>query len=143
MNNQLPNDHAENIKKSIESIIGADTTLKRRKKTEYDLNREKFELVIRTLEEVEVRSILLEEDFKLGFSKYDDKFFTIIDILLRLYLGEDAFKMIEFYLYERINPDGTRNNLYDENKNLVPLETPGDLWDLIHIMKEKLQKKTK
>ena len=51
--------------------------------------------------------------------------------------------MIEFYLYERINPDGTRNNLYDENKNLVPLETPGDLWDLIHIMKEKLQKKTK
>ena len=59
--------HTENIKKSIDDVIGANTVLKRKKKTEDDINREKFELIIRTLEEVEVRAMLMEQDFDLIF----------------------------------------------------------------------------
>ena len=46
--------HAEGIKKSIEDIIGADTSLRRKKKTDEDFQKEKFTKLIQTLDEIEV-----------------------------------------------------------------------------------------
>ena len=142
MNQPLDN-QAENIKKSIEDILGVGTTLKRRKKTKEDIDREKFEKIIRTLEEVETRSILLEEDFKLGFNKYDDKFHYVIDTLIELYLGEEALELVEFYLYGRANPDGSANSIMDDKNNNVPFENPTDLWNLIYLLKAELAKRSK
>jgi hypothetical protein len=138
---QPQDEHANKLKGTIENIIGTNTTLKRRKKTEEDINREKFESIILTLEEVELRSTLLEEDFKLGFQKYDEKFYTIIDNLLGLYLGKEAAEVVDFYLFGRINPDGTINTILDENGVEVPLETPSDLWDVVQFLKTKFTKK--
>jgi hypothetical protein len=135
--------HADNVKKTIESIIGADTKLKRRRKTEEDIKKEKFERIITALERVETRSVLLEEDFKLGLSTYDDMFYDIIDDILELYLGKEAFEIIEFYLRGRYNPDGTINQLLDSGQNVIPLESPSDLWDLIMFLRESIEKKSK
>jgi hypothetical protein len=135
--------HTENIKKSIDDVIGANTVLKRKKKTEDDINREKFELIIRTLEEVEVRAMLMEQDFDLAFGTYDEKFYTIIDTLLGLYLGSDATDIVNFYLYNRIEPDGTVNQIMNESGEVVPLDTPADLWELVNFLKANPLKKKK
>ncbi len=113
--------HARKIKSTIENIIGANATLKRRRKTEEDLNRECFEKLITLLEEIEVRSALLEEEFELGFYKYEEKFYAVIDTLLNLYLGKEALEVLDFYLFGRFNPDGSENHITDENGNVVPL----------------------
>jgi hypothetical protein len=134
-------EHNDKVKSTIETLIGASTTLKRRRKTEEDFNKEKFEVIIRTLEEVEVRSTLLEEDFNLGLQKYDDKFYIIIDNLLELYLGKEAMELVDFYLFGRINDDGTANEILDSQGNAVPLNNPSDLWDVIQFMKINLPKK--
>ena len=42
----MNNEHTQGIKQSIETIIGSDTVIKRKKKTEEDLNRESFEKII-------------------------------------------------------------------------------------------------
>ena len=60
-------DHTQGIKTSIESIIGTDTILKRKKKTEDDINKESFEKIIMTMEEVQVRSTILNTDLRLDF----------------------------------------------------------------------------
>jgi hypothetical protein len=127
--------HAKKIKSTIENIIGANATLKRRRKTEEDINRECFENLIILLEEVEVRSTLLEKEFELGFYKYEEKFFTIIDNLLLLYAGKEALELINFYLSGRFNPDGSENHITDENGNVIPLQNPTDLWEVIQYMK--------
>jgi hypothetical protein len=132
-----PNEQTNTIKKTIEDVIGAGTTLKRRKKTERDINKEKFEQLINTLEEVEIRSTLLDVDFQLGFSKYDEKFYSIIDTLIELYLGKNAFELVNFYLFNRINPDGTTNHLSDKDGNIVPLDNPIDLWNIINESRDK------
>ena len=44
---------------------------------------------------------------------------------------KDGFELISFYLYDRINPDGTINYLLDENQNEVKLETAEDLFNLL------------
>jgi hypothetical protein len=118
--------HAEGIKKSIDNIIGSDTYLKPKRKTEEDIQREKFEKVILTLEEIEIRAIILGNDLGLDLSTYDEKFYQVIDGLLGLHFGKEANEVIFFYLYERLNPDGSMNSLIDKNDNRVELNSPSD-----------------
>lgn len=123
--------HADGIKKSIEEIIGQDTTLKSKRPSEEDIQREKFEKLIITLEKVDIRTTMLGTEFELDLSKYNEDFYTIIDSLLYLHFGKEANELIFFYIYERMNLDGTVNELQDEEGNIVVLENPTDLWHLI------------
>ena len=136
-------EHANGIKSSIEDILGAGASLRRKKKSEDDNQREKFEKIIRTLEEIEVRGIILGSDLQLDFRSYDEKFYIVIDYILELHFGKEGNELISFYLYERINPDGSVNELMDENDNIVPLNTPADLWELLKVNQNKLGRQRK
>ena len=135
--------HADGIKKSIDEIIGVDTFLKRKKKTETDQNRERFIKIIQTLEEIEVRGMILGNDIQLDFSSYDDKFYSVIDNLFFLHFGKEACELIFFYIYERLNPDGTANDVEDMDGNIIPLKSPEDLWELVKLTQEKVGKAKK
>jgi len=139
----MNDEHAEGVKKSIEDIIGSDTVLKRKKKSEDDVQRERFEKIIRILEEIEVRSMILENDLELDLTKYDDKFLTVIDGILLMHFGKEICEVIFFYLYERIAPDGSFNELVDANNIPVPLTSPTDLWYLIKKIQEESGKTRK
>jgi len=136
-------EHAKGVQQSIESIIGADTVLKRRKKTEDDINRDTFEKIILTLEQANVRSSIIGGDFKLDFTSYDETFYEIIDNLILMQFGKEASEIIFFYVYERINPDGTVNELADQDNNVVALNSPTDLWMLVNHIKNKTSKTKK
>jgi hypothetical protein len=133
--------HAEGIKKSIDNIIGSDTYLKPKRKTEEDIQREKFEKVILTLEEIEIRAIILGNDLGLDLSTYDEKFYQVIDGLLGLHFGKEANEVIFFYLYERLNPDGSMNSLIDKNDNRVELNSPSDLWEIVKQIQSQTKRK--
>ena len=130
-------EHTQGIKTSIENIIGSDTHLKRKKKTENDINKESFEKIIQTMEEVQVRSTLLHAEFKIDFFNYEEKFYEVIDRLFAIQFGKEASEVILFYIYERMNPDGTVNQLLDKDNHPIPLESPNDLWELVNYMKNK------
>lgn len=134
-------EHTHGIKTSIESIIGNDTTLKRKKKTEEDVNKESFEKIIQLMEEVQVRSTLLHTEFSLDLFNYEEKFYEIIDRLFGIHFGREAAEVIFFYVYERTNPDGSINQLLDKDNHPIPLENPTDLWNLANHLKNKSKKK--
>jgi hypothetical protein len=136
-------EHAKGVQQSIESIIGANTVLKRRKKTEDDINRDTFEKIILTLEQANVRSSIIGGDFKLDFTSYDETFYEIIDNLILMQFGKEASEVIFFYVYERMNPDGTVNELADQDNNVVALNNPTDLWMLVNHIKNKTNKTKK
>jgi hypothetical protein len=136
-------EHAKGVQQSIESIIGADTVLKRRKKTEDDISRDTFEKIIIALEQANVRSSIIGTDFKLDFTSYDETFYEIIDNLILMQFGKEASEVIFFYVYERINPDGTVNELADQDNNVVALNSPTDLWMLVNHIKNKTNKPKK
>jgi hypothetical protein len=137
------NEHAEGIKQSVEDIIGANTFLRRKKKTEDDNQRERFEKIIRTLEEIEVRGVIMGNDLKIDFTTYDEKFYDVIDTLILMQFGKEASEVIFFYLYERVNPDGTINQLVDTNDNYVILNSPTDLWELVKVIQNQVGKPKK
>ena len=68
-------ENIDDAKKSIDLILGSDTTLTRRKKTQTDVTRDLFNKVIINLEQANARSFILENDFKLDLNKYDDIFY--------------------------------------------------------------------
>jgi len=135
--------HADGIKKSIDEIIGVDTFLKRKKKTENDQHRERFVKIIQTLEEIEVRGMILGNDLTLDFSSYDEKFYFVIDALFSIAFSKEACELIFFYIYERLNPDGTANPVEDVEGNDIPLSSPEDLWELVKLTQEKVGKAKK
>ncbi len=132
--------HAQGVKASLEGITGADLSLKRKRKTEKDVNREVFEKIILALEKASVRSSIIGGDFQLDFTEYDETFYEIIDNLILMHFGKEASELIFFYVYERINPDGSINTLADVEGNVVPMNGPSDLWELIQFMKNKKSK---
>jgi len=136
----MSDERTEGIKKSIETIIGSDTVLKRKRKTEEDINRESFEKIILLMDEIQTRGVLLHADLGLDYSNYDEKFYEIIDRLFSMHFGKEAAEVIFFYTYERLNPDGTINELVDEKDQVIHLNTPTDLWYLVNHIKNKTKK---
>jgi hypothetical protein len=132
--------HAQGVKASLEGITGADLSLKRKRKTEKDVNREVFEKIILALEKASVRSSIIGGDFQLNFTEYDETFYEIIDNLILMHFGKEASELIFFYVYERINPDGSVNALADVNGDIVPMNGPSDLWELIEYIRNKKTK---
>jgi len=79
---------------------------------------------------------MLDADYGVNMARYDEPFFQIIDSLIYLHFGKEASEIVMFYLYERVNPDGTINDILDENNNPVPLAGVEDLWELIKQLKK-------
>lgn len=124
-------DRNEELKRAFDALLNTSTSLKRKKKSTIDRKREMFLQVITLCEAVITREILLAADFKLQLDNYNEDFYQIIDSLLLLYLGKQGFELVSFYLYDRINPDGTVNYLLDEEQKEVKLETAEDLFNLL------------
>ena len=135
--------HAQGVKQTLETMIGTDLSLKRKKKNEQDLNKELFETIIIALERANVRTALVGTEFQIDLSKYDETFYEVIDFLLVMQFGKEAAEVIFFYVYERMNPDGSINELRDINDNPIILNNPSDLWDLINVIKNARSKTTK
>jgi hypothetical protein len=135
--------HAQGVKTTLETMIGTDLSLKRKKKSEHDLNRELFEKIIIALERANIRTALAGAEFDIDLSKYDETFYEVVDNLLLMQFGKQAAEVIFFYVYERMNPDGSINELRDVNDNPIVLNNPSDLWDLINVIKNASSKTTK
>jgi hypothetical protein len=135
--------HAQGVKQTLETMIGTDLSLKRKKKSEHDLNRELFEKIIIALERANIRTALVGTEFEIDLSKYDETFYEVIDNLMVMQFGKQAAEVIFFYVYERMNPDGSVNELRDINDNPIVLNSPTELWDLINVIKNASSKTTK
>lgn len=136
-----PNDYIEHLQEQINQIIGVKSTLKRRRKNREDIQRNIFLNVIPLLEHVINRGTILESDFNIDITKYEELFYQIIDSLIYLHFDPKAAEVILFYLYERFNPDGTANPVLDANGNEVMLETTEDLWNLVQFIETNPKKK--
>ena len=135
--------HAQGVKQTLETMIGTDLSLKRKKKSEHDLNRELFEKIIIALERANIRTALVGTEFDIDLSKYDETFYEVIDNLMLMQFGKQAAEVIFFYVYERMNPDGSINELRDTNDTPIVLNNPTDLWDLINVIRNASSKTTK
>jgi hypothetical protein len=130
LENKLP-EEVEGIKQSLENILNADFKIKRKKRTELDIQRDLFFKIILSLEKLNMRSNMLNIDLDIDLTKYDEVFYDTIDDLLLLYFGKNIAEIVFFYVYDRIDQEGNIIYVNDSNGNPVILDNVNDLWNLI------------
>jgi len=130
LENKLP-EEVEGIKQSLENIFNADFKIKRKKRTELDIQRDLFFKIILSLEKLNMRSNMLNIDLDIDLTKYDEVFYDTIDDLLLLHFGKNIAEIVFFYVYDRIDQDGNIIYVNDSNGNPVILDNVNDLWNLI------------
>ena len=125
------NSHAENMKVSVDKILGQSTTLRKVKKGTEDYKKSVFCKTIEALQSLQERSFVLMNDFEIDLTKYEAPFFTILDLLLEYSFNKEQINLINFYMYDRYTPDGQILGLVDNDGESVPFETPEDLYNII------------
>lgn len=128
-----------NLKVTVDTLLHTNSSIKSRVKNTAPKEKDLFVGLIQRLELLQTRSNILFTDLKIDYSSYDETFLEIIDTLLFLKYGKDDYELISFYLWERTNPDGSINELYDEQDKVVPLNNINDLWELVQKFEHKIK----
>ena len=121
----------DDIKKAVDQLLKINSTVKRKKKAYIDKQKDLFVGIVMALQAAQTRTALTQAELKLDFSSYDEMFLQVIDSLILLHFGKEGYELISWYLYEKINPDGTVNDLQDDNGDIVPSETVEDIWNIL------------
>jgi|FreactTroBogLake_1042271.scaffolds.fasta_scaffold01780_7 hypothetical protein len=129
------------IKLAIDQLLNIDSKINRRKKSEADKKKELFIGIINSIEQVINRQSILYSDFKLDMGDYDENFLEIIDALLVFSFGKDQTELIQYFLWERLAPDGDGAYVEDANGNEVEITDASMLWDILTSMTIKNGKK--
>ena len=125
------------IQTAINEILNVKSLIRRKKKNQSDKKKELFTSIVNAIENVSNRQNLMYVDLQLDFTTYDESFLDIIDALVILHFGKEGAELIAYYLWDRVNPDGSINPLIDENNNPIVLETANDLWETLLLMNPK------
>ena len=119
------------IQTAINNILNIKSLIRRKKKTQGAKKKELFVSIINSIEQIINRQTLMYADLQLDFANYDEAFLDTIDALIILHFGKEGAELVAYYLWERVNPDGTINPLMDEDGNILVIEGAGDLWNLL------------
>ncbi len=119
------------IQSAINSILSVKSLVRKKKKKQADKKKELFVAIINSIEQIITRQNLMYTDLQLDFTSYDESFLDTIDALIILHFGKEGAEVISWYLWERLNPDGSTNYLMDEVSNEIHINTVQDLWELL------------
>ena len=119
------------LKQSLDQLLQADTSIKRKNKTTFFKKKDLFINIVNHYEAAITKSYLLEKDFKIDTSKYEENFHQLIDSFILLSFGKEVYQLLSFYFYERINPDGSVNKLVLPNEEELDISNAEELWSLI------------
>ena len=125
-------DKVKKIKSYIDDILGAKSSLKEKLPSKKSIRKELFCEVLQNLQFVNGRTLGMKHDYKINFMDYDDPFYTAIENLIKLNYNKEQQNIINWWLYDKFLPSGDVLILTDkETEEVIPSDTPEDIWDLI------------
>jgi len=125
------------LKQSLDQLLQADTSIRRKNKTVFLQKKDLFINIINHYEAAITKSYLLEKDFKIDISKYEENFHQVIDSFILLSFGKEIYELLSYYFYDRFNPDGTENALSIDGKEVL-IKNAEELWSLIAKVKPNI-----
>ena len=134
-------DNVDKIKSYIDDILGAKSSLKEKLPSITSHKKELFCNMLRNLQFVNSRTMGMKHDYKIDMMNYDDPFYTAIENLIKLRYTQEQQNVINGWLYDKFLPTGETLILtHKETEEVIPSETPEDIWDLIQEHEKKNNK---
>lgn len=122
---------------SLKDVIGIDAKLARKKKTKQLIDKDRFVEILSKIGEDQVRLMVLQNDYDLDYYGFAETYYEIISDLFSLHFTEKQVDVINWYLYEKFSPTGDVSEINNvETGDIIPTDSPEDIWNLIHAIKE-------
>lgn len=111
------------------SILGSKVSIKdNMDKTEESI----FVHFVNELDKAQTAEHKLFENSKIELNHYTDPLWNVIENLLKLLYGEDQAELIQWYIYDRFNADGSIVPIEDESGKKYIFTNPEDLWSYMN-----------
>ena len=134
-------DNVDKIKSYIDEVLGAKSSLREKLPSIKSLKKELFCEILQNLQFVNARTMGMKHDYKVNMMDYDDPFYVTIENLLKLHYTQEQQNVINWWLYDKFLPTGEILILSDkETEEIIPSDTPEDVWDLIQEHEKKNNK---
>jgi hypothetical protein len=118
----------------FDKILGSKVSIKDNiNKTEETL----FVHFVNKLDETHIDEEKLYESSGIEIGRYTNPLWDVIENILKLLYGEESADLIQWYILDRFNPDGTIVPIEDENGKQYKFNTPEDLWSYINYRYKK------
>jgi len=102
-----------------------------------DMDRKSFKAVIQGLREIEDRRDFLQDEIGMDVTAYEDKFFDVIENLIKIAFNKEQQALIQCYLYQLLpDPewDGTITVEVGKKEKVVNFKSPDDVWEALQLI---------
>ncbi len=104
------------------------------------MNRELFIDVLKLLKEINDRTDFVASEIGMDITAYEDKFFRVIENLMRMTFNKEQVFLIELYLNEidyneKEEWDGFISVTVGKKEQKIAFRTPEDVWEAIQKFK--------
>ena len=131
-------DSVKKIKSYIDDILGTKSSLRKKLPSKKSHEKQLFCEILQNLQFVNARTMGMKHDYKINMMEYDDPFYVVIENLFQLNYTQEQRNVINWWLYDKFLPTGEVLVLTDkETEEVIPSDTPEDIWDLIQLPKKK------
>ena len=136
--------NVKKIKKYIDDILGAKSSLREKLPSRKSYQKTLFCQVLQNLQFVNSRSLGLKHDYKVNMMDYDDPFYIALENMFQLHYTQEQRNLINWWLYDKFLPTGEVLILTDKETNdIIPSDTPEDIWELMQEQKNNAKKNNK
>lgn len=123
------------LQEAFEQLLKSSVLIKNQRRNKAFKKKILFISLIDQYEKALNKSARLQSEFGLDLFDYEEPFYGVIDKLMLLMWGTNVYELITFYLYERLNLDGTMNYLVEAKEDgsevEIFLKTPEDLYNYL------------
>ena len=123
------------LQEAFEQLLNSPVLIKKQRRNKAFKKKILFISLIEQYEKALNKSARLQSEFGLDLFEYEEPFYGVIDKLMLLTWGMNVYELVTFYLYERLNLDGTINYLIETKEDgseiEVFLKTPEDLYNYL------------
>ena len=135
-------DNVKEIKKYIDDILGTTSSLRDKLPIKKTYEKKLFCEILQNLQFVNSRTLGMKHDYKINMMDYDDPFYVAVENLFKLNYTQEQRNLINWWLYDKFLPTGEVLVLTDKAEGeIIPSDTPEDIWDLIQEQNEKKDNK--
>jgi hypothetical protein len=124
-----------NLEEGFEKLFNSPVIIKKQRRNKALKKKALFISLIDQYEKSISKSMKLQAEFAIDLFDYEESFYSVIDKLMLLMWGANVYELVTFYLYERINLDGSPNYLIETNENgedkEIYLNTSEDLYNYL------------
>ena len=128
------------LRQILKEVIPLKYRIKEVPRNKEAMTKELFIEIVKLLKEIDDRTNFVASEIGMDTTQYEDKFFRVIENLMRIAFNREQVFLIELYLNEidyndKQEWDGNISVTVEKKEQKIAFRTPEDVWEAIQKFK--------